>query len=306
MRRRLAVLACAGAALLGTLATAHESLAQCGGADLIDTIPPDGASGVPTNTPLLATYELGAVHTGEEVIVTRQGSAPQPLAATYRSAVRTLSASLPSGALEPNSEYTVEWPGLSTGGSRPRQGNGATVRFSVGAGPDMSRPEFEGASGIDWDFERKYDDCSRTESERYIFNLYLPKASYQGGSDLLTLIAFQTRGPTLRSDENGRPIPEPVYTQRYTDSGFVTIKRAIADGVGEVCFSAIMQAPGGMISQGANKEVCTTTVRPPFFDGCSLGTPLPTEERSSFWLCAGVALGLFGRRRRPHSRTPSV
>jgi len=297
MWRRVERLGCAGAALLALVTLDHDARAACQGADVIDTIPPDGAISIPTNTPLLATYELGAFHNGEQVIVTRFGGQPERLAATFSSAVRTLSARLPSGAFEANAQYSVEWPALSTADDEPRVGKGAFVTFTVGAGPDMSAPSFEGLTAVRWDFEREYDSCSDTESERYVFDLRLSKPDFSGGVELLTVLAFQTEGPTLKRSETGLPVPEPIFTGRYTGKDWLRVKRPIADGAGRVCFSAIVQAPSGFVSGGAEREVCTETARPPFFDGCQLGRSRSTRG-NSYALLLLLGAGLVGRARR--------
>ena len=300
MRRRIARLGCAGAALLALATSNRDVLAACQNADVVDTIPPDGAVSIPTNTPLLATYELGAIHNGEQVVVTRQGGQPELLAATFSSALRTLSASLPSDTFEPNSEYSVEWPALSTADGQ-RTGQGALVRFTVGSGPNMSTPSFAGLRAVRWGFEREYDSCSDTESERYIFDLRLSEPNYSGGVELLTVLAFQTEGPTLERSGTGQAIPEPIFTGRYTGSEWIQVKRPVADGVGRVCFSAILQAPSGSVSGGADREVCTETVRPPFFDGCQLG-PAGSRTPTSYALFLLFGAGVLRRLRR---RAPS-
>ncbi len=278
---------------------ATQASAACADADLIDTIPPDGAAGVPTNTPLMATYDVGATHNGEGVLVTRRGSNPEQLAGTYSTGVSTLTARPLSGMLEPNAEYTVEWPGLLTGDNPPRQGEGAVIRFTTGTGPDTSRPTFEGARAVRWDFEREYDGCSDTESERYVFGVRLPTPTYSGGVELLTVLAFQTKGKTLPLGDDGQPQAEPVYAARYTGSEWIAFKRPVADGVGHVCFSAIVQAPGGSISGGSEHEVCTRTEHPPFFDGCAvLSTSTRSRGASSLLL---FALAAACRRRRKGS-----
>src|SRR5690606_35941850 len=249
MRRRIACLGWVGSALLTSSTLTGVADAACGRADLEDAIPPDGAEGVPTNTPLSATYELGAIHQGEPVLVTRAGEPTQSLPAVYRSAVRTLTVQGVE-TLAPNSLYTVEWPGLSNDDSA-RPGNGAAVSFSVGGGPDNSRPEFDGIRELRWAFERKHDSCSATESERSLFELRLPEPRYSGGAELLNVLAFQTRGPNLGTDT-----AEQVYSRRYTGSNWITVKRPIAHGVGRVCFSAMFQAPNGMISGGAERSAC--------------------------------------------------
>lgn len=297
MRRRVARLGFAGVALLALVTLDHDALAACQGADVIDTIPPDGAVSIPTNTPLLATYELGAVHNGEQVVVTRLGGQRDVLAATFSGALRTLSARLPSGTFEPNSQYSVEWPALSTADDEPRTGQGAFVTFTVGAGPDTSSPGFDGLTAVRWDFEREYDSCSDTESERYVFDLRLSKPDFTAGVDLLTILAFQTKGPTLKRSEAGQPVPEPIFTGRYSGSDWIQVKRPIADGAGRVCFSAIVQAPSGSVSGGADREVCTETARPPFFDGCRLGRA-GSAPGTGYALLLLVGAGVVARARR--------
>lgn len=320
MRRRLASGLCCLVAVVGVATATRVAKAACGTPDLVDTLPPDGSNDVPTNTPLSATYEVGATHAGEPVVVTAGPGSQRQLAASYSRSLRTLTVTLPgcapdadptcvpdpdfpNGALEPDTRYTVEWPGLRASQS-VRVGGGATVTFTTGAGPDNSRPSFDGARSVDWDFEREYDSCSDTESERYVFELDLDPVTYAGGVDLLTLHVYQTAGRLLDRDDNGHLIAEEVYRARYKGQRTIKVKRAIATSVGHACFSAFVEAPNGQISEGAEREACTTTEHPPFFEGCSLGAPAPTRPSGRFgWLAVAGLLWARARRRTPQSRT---
>lgn len=318
MRRRVAR-ACFGAALaIAVTGVARQGHALCGTPDVIDTIPPDGAMGVPPNTPLSATYELGALHSGEPVLVTRNGGQARELAATYQSAVRTLVVSLPhdcdpntedceaepdfpGGQLRPDSSYVVSWPALAAVGEASEKGDGARIEFTTGNSPDTAAPTFAGLSAVRWDFEREFDSCSDTESERYLFDLRVPEPGYAGGLDLLRISVFQTRGPTLERDENQNQKPELVHSERYRGNAWLTIKRPIADGVGRVCFAAFFQAPSGRVSNGGNEEVCTTTSKPPFFEGCSVRGPTGDEGNTWHWWALSV-MALSWLRARRHGR----
>ena len=298
MRRRLIRLGVGllpGAVLL--LAT-HTARAACGTPDLVDTLPPDGQGAVPTNTPLSANYELGTTYQYEPVIVSASPGTRRELTASYSRALRTLVATLPidgdfpGGQLQPSTEYTVEWPGLRSD-ALSRVGRGATVTFTTGAGPDASSPSFEGARGVRWGFEREFDSCSDTESDRYVFDVGLSPPSYSGGEELLMLHVFQTAGRLLEKDENGKFVSEEVHRGRYQGSESVRIKQAIAVGFGRVCFSAFVEAPNGLISQGSETEACTETEHPPFFEGCSFGAP---RTRSNSWLLWLALFALVGSR----------
>lgn len=315
MRRR--VVACLVALSSVWAASIDSAHAACGRPDLVDTLPPDAQPLVPTNTRLSATYELGAIHQGEPVIVTATPGNRHQLSASYSAALRSLLVTLPGcgddsapdcpdfpgGQLKPNTEYTVEWPGLAAGVGA-RVGRGATVTFTSGPGPDASAPSFDGAREIRWDFEREYDSCSNTESERYIFDVRINTPSYAGGEELLTMHVFQTAGRLLRKDENGRPVPEEVHRGRYRGSEWIRITQPIATAFGKVCFSAFAEAPNGLISQGSETEACTRTEHPPFFEGCSFEGRSPRRATWPLWL---VMVGgvVAARRRRASSARAS-
>ena len=318
MRRRLA--RCGATLLLVWGAPIDSARAACGRPDVVDTLPPDGQALVPTNTRLSASYELGATHMGEAVMVTATPGSRHQLSASYSSALRSLLVTLPScgegaapecapnpdfpgGQLKPNTEYTVEWPGLSADAGA-RVGRGATVTFTSGPGPDASSPGFDGAREVRWGFEREYDSCSDTESERYVFDVRVNPPTYTGGEELLVMHVFQTVGRLLQKDENGNAIPEEVHRGRYQGSDWIRITQPIATGFGRVCFSAFAEAPNGLISQGSETEACTRTEHPPFFEGCSFGG---RNTRSSTWPSWLLAVGgaLFARARRASSERAS-
>ena len=302
MRRRLIRLGIALLLAWGTpLDIAH---AACGTPDLLDTLPPDGLDAVPTNTPLSAIYELGASYQNEPVIVTAAPGTRHELQASYSRPLRTLVATFPAeadfpgGLLKPSTQYTVEWPGLRTD-MLARVGQGAAATFTTGSGPDVSSPSFEGTREVRWGFEREFDSCSDTESDRYVFDVRIPPPTYAGGEELLTLHVFQTAGRLLEKDENGKFVSEEVHRGRYQGSEWVRIKQAVAVGFGRVCFSAFVEAPNGLISQGSETEACTETEHPPFFEGCSFGTHGTRSNSWVVWL-ALVALVAF---RLAHSRS---
>lgn len=310
MRRRLA--RCSAALLRSaTLLLAWpigSAQALCGTPDVLDTLPPDGQTLVPTNTPLSASYELGAIHQGEPVIVTAEPGGRHELAASYSRALKTLVVSLPcaggalgcsedpdfpGGLLKPDTEYTVEWPGLRTDAAA-RAGRGAIVSFTTSSGPDTSSPNFEGTLGVRWDFEREFDSCSDTESERYVFDVKVSPPTFAGGAELLTMHVFQTTGRLLQKDANGNAIPEEVHRGRYQGGEWIRVRQPIATGFGEVCFSAFAEAPNGLISQGSETDACTRTEHPPFFEGCSFAGHSRRSSTGALWLF-GVAGLVFVR-----------
>lgn len=261
---------------------ATNVVAQCASPKLLDAIPPDGARDVPFDwstsnmaglAPLTARYDIGAVHNGEPIVFQPAGEpardcgleqGPWCLPGTWNSQTLTLSA-FPPGGLQPGVQYEIVWPALGSINDTGRRGEATTVRFSVGYQVDEEPPRFEGLTSVDWDFERKFDSCSNTDAERYVFQVGLAEPSDDGGADLLTLHVFQTKGPGIGS------VPSEVHVERYRGAPTVRVTRPISAGVGHVCFSALVGDPGGRFSAtSASREVCTKTVRPPFFDGCAL------------------------------------
>jgi hypothetical protein len=199
----------------------------------------------------------------------------------------------PPEGFQAGQEYVVVWPGLRSITAQSLKGDDITVRFTVGNYVDTERPSFDGLTRIDWDFERKYDSCSDTDAERYVFDVGLTEPTDDGGADLLMLRVFQTEGPTLDG------VPTEVHVQRYTGRNTATVKLPISEGVGPVCFSALVSDPGGNFSSSANREVCTRTIRPPFFDGCTLADPWKAYTgRSGLSLLGLLLLAVFRRKGR--------
>lgn len=306
--------------MLAWAAPTGSAHAACGTPDIVDSLPPDGQALVPTNTALSAIYELGATHQGEPVMVRAVPGGAHQLAASYSRVLRSLVVTLPScadsaapscienpdfpgGQLKPNTEYTVEWPGLRTDAAA-RAGRGSTVTFTSGPGPETSRPSFDGAREVRWGFEREFDSCSDTESERYIFDVRVSPPSYAGGEELLVLHVFQTVGRLLQKDEKGKAIPEEVHRGRYQGGEWIRLEQPIAAAVGKVCFSAFAEAPNGLISQGSEIEACTRTEHPPFFEGCSFGVRHSRSQTWALWL-AVFGGALVGRARSASSRRAS-
>jgi hypothetical protein len=267
---------------------------------VIDTVPPDGATDVPTSwsgsagvgfAPLIARYGIAALHDGEPVMLRENGGPARELAASYNTQLRTLSATPPE-SFTAGAEYEIQWPGLGSIVTPGTRGEGAVVRFRVGFEPDREAPDFEGLTSVDWDFERKYDRCSDNESERYLFDVGVPPPSDDGGAELLTLIVFQTSGPTQG------PTPTEVHVQGYDGSPRARVSRPVSASVGRICFSALVRDPSGNISAGsASREVCTKTVRPPFFEGCSVGRrPASGSHALTLLLVVGLAFRVRGRR----------
>jgi hypothetical protein len=282
------------AALFAVLCQSDVLLAQCASPELLDTIPPDGASNVPQSwstrpglPPLVARYDIGAVHNGEPVVFQLASDPPRGcdsdfgpwcLAGSWDSQSLTLTIT-PNEPFLAGQSYRVVWPGLRSITDSNFQGADTVVEFTVGYYGDGEAPSFAGLTRVDWDFERKYDSCSDTEAERYLFDVSLDAPSDDGGAELLMLRVFQTEGSTLFG------VPTEVHVQRYSGENTVRFKRPISAGVGRVCFSALVSDPGGNFStSSANREVCTTTLRPPFFEGCALGRTGPGRTPCSLWL----------------------
>ena len=64
----------------GALAAPTAARAQCGKPDLVDMVPPDGATGVPRNATLGAHYAQSTEYLGEDVVLVHPDGAEQLLA----------------------------------------------------------------------------------------------------------------------------------------------------------------------------------------------------------------------------------
>jgi hypothetical protein len=245
------------------LVPAPARAGPCGQPYLVDTVPPDGAGGVPVNAALSARYESTARHQGEVVMLGRKGEPASPVAATFDSTEHTLTV-IPPAAFEPGTSYVVRWPDLLGGAAAGAQGERA-VTFTTGRVADAEAPTFEGLAGIRWDVERRRSDCTDSLLERYVFDLDLGAVADDGGRESLTLIVLHTEGPLVKGAR------VPVLTRTIPARGTSARVSLIRDeGVGHVCFAAIARDLTGQVSGGGEREVCVDTIAPPFFrGGCS-------------------------------------
>jgi MYXO-CTERM domain-containing protein len=266
----------------------HAAAAPCNKPDLRDAMPPDGANTVPTNATLSARYATNATYLDEEVIFEHVGVGEEAVSPSYNEAEGILKF-VPDPPLVAGDSYIVTWPRLR-GLNASNLGKGATVHFTVGATSDEEPPSFAGLTGLDWDVDRYDDECTDSLEDRYIFDFDLAAASDDGGRESLTLLVFQTQGANV--DPNA---PDPVMVRRIPPSGeSARLTKTLDDGAGDVCFAAITRDLTGKTSPSGANEVCTETVKPPFFEGCSVGR----EGRpGSVFVLALALAGLFLRRR---------
>lgn len=287
---------------------------DCAPPNILHKFPDDGATGVPTNAILLAQYAPSAQYVGDDKeAVTFRGPDPGgseipidpffggscstsvspddgglPPGNVCYSDKESLLKLLPPGDLEPGGAYTVQWPGLR--GLTAGRGGGAKITFTVGDGPDSQAPFFEGLEKIEWDVDRERDDCTDSEQDRPYFDLTPGSVDDDFGRDLLKLVIYQTHGPNISvADE-----PVPVAAVPLPEPGKpVRIERSIDNANGPVCFAAHVEDLAGNAS-GGSTEVCTTTIRPPFFYGC--GVPPASAQRIGAWPLSLLLL-LAARRR---------
>ena len=277
---------------LGVVILSCPSVARatpCGHPDLVETVPADGASGVPINAGLSARYVATAEYLNEPITLEHIGGETQPTSATF-DANEGLLTVVPPMPLIPSEMYRISWPALR-GLTTAALGKAAVVTFTAGTAEDTAAPEFSGVRSLAWDVERPKDECTDTPEDRYRFDIGLGDVSDDGGRDMLTVVVFQTSGPRASGGS-----PEPVLLQRMPEPGQeVHVRRAIGDAVGRVCFAALVRDSLGRVSNSTDREVCTTTVKPPFFYGCAIARPHPGSRTSLF---AGVALAIMMQLRR--------
>lgn len=266
--------------------------AECVRPDLLDTAPAPGAQAVPTDAVLSAQYTAVAVYDDELVILVVPGGEEWALRPTFDAAERRLSVRPPE-PLAPGATYVVRWPALRSleGGIR---GRAADVRFTVGAGPDAEPPRFAGVAAVDWRWRRPINDCTDEIEARYRFTLALTEARDDGGREGLTVVLFQTAGPTVVG------APRPLAAQAMPAVGAaVDVELPVDEAVGRVCFAALVRDLTGKISDGGQREVCVETVSPPFFAGCALGGGRRAGAGAlALAAAAAAALALSARRRR--------
>ena len=288
--------AAATAALLaiGAVAAARPArAAPCGKPDLVDMVPPDGATEVPRNARLAAHYAASADYLGEEVVLVRPDGGQQILPATW-DATEQLLLVTPTAALDPNATYAIQWPPLR-GLNAAAPGLGGTARFQTSVGLDSAPPVFAGVTGLAWDLERTTNDCIDEVVERFIFDIDLGAASDDGGESGLTLMLFQTAGPMVGTTP--MPIPARAWPK---DGTRAQVKLTTGESVGEICFAGIVRDTIGLTSESGAVEACVHTTAPPFFRGCSV--PGGDARRPVRDLLASLALGALLLRRRMRRR----
>jgi hypothetical protein len=270
--------------------------APCGAPNFISAFPPDGAKAVPMNATLSARYAATAEYNDEPILLARSGAATESLTGSFDSAEGLLSAT-PADPLLEGAHYTVTWPALHGVGVSER-GSSAKVSFTASGITDTLAPEFDGLSGIEWDVDRERDECTDSLEDRFAFDLSLENASDDGGRASLALVVYQTEGPKISAHDPPvqvllAPIPARDQPAR--------VERSIDDASGSVCFAALVRDLTGAASGGAEKNVCTTTVPPPFFYGCNVSPGRTGTSRSALAL---LATSLVVRRIRRPRRSP--
>lgn len=275
----------------GAMASAPAAHAQCGRPDLVDMVPPDGATGVPRNATLGAHYAAAADYLGEDVVLVHPDGSLQLLDATWDPTEQLLSAT-PTSVMTADSSYEIRWPVLR-GLNAAAPGLGGRARFTTGAGLDAAPPSFAGVAGLSWDLERKTNDCIDEVVERFVFDVDLGAADDDGGTAGLTLMLFQTKGPQVF----GMPVPIPA--RAWPQLGMrAEVKLPKDDAVGEICFAGLVRDAVGQISAGGDRQACVHTTDPPFFNGCSVSGGAGAPRRAPAALLALAALLLLRRRAR--------
>lgn len=283
---------------LGAIAMAPLARADsCGKPDLVDMVPPDGATGVPLNARLGAHYAAAAEYLGEDIVLVHPDGSEQLLDAAWDATEQLLQVT-PTASLDANSMYEIRWPVLR-GLNAAAPGLGGKARFTTGVSDDTVAPTFAGVTGLAWDFGRTHDECTDDLVDRFVFDIHLGPASDDGGTSGLTLMLFQTAGPQVMSTPT--PIPARAWPQSDTKDGMhVQIKLAKEAAVGEVCFAGIVRDTTGALSNSGDVETCVTTTDPPFFRGCSIGGRDARTDALFFALAIiAVAAARPGRSRRP-------
>ena len=285
----------AAVALAAIAATPPARAASCGKPDLVDMVPPDGATGVPLNARLGAHYAAASDYLGEEVLLVHPDGSEQALDATWDPTEQLLQVT-PTAPLDPNATYEVRWPPLR-GLNAAAPGLGGKSRFTTGTADDVAAPVFAGVTGLTWDLERVTDDCTDDLSERFVFDVALGPASDDGGTSGLTLMLFQTEGPYVMKTPT--PIPARAWPQG-PQGMHVQVRLATDVAVGHVCFAGIVRDTTGAISNSGDVESCVHTTDPPFFRGCAIGNGGGDGAATLAVALALAALALRRRARRPN------
>lgn len=289
-----------GCALWLLLAPQAALGAPCGRPDVDLTFPPHDATRVPSNAQLSAHYASPALYDDEPVTLTDADGNEIPIAVSYDDAESTLRAS-PEQPLS-SGFHELVWPALrsvSSGGV----GRGSTTTFFVTDTPDSGLPTFQGLTEVEWDLSRDSDPCLDNLQDRFVFDLKLGDASDEAGSELLSVLVFETLDPASPDQTE----PSKVALRALPENGRLEVRRP-ARKAGKTCFAAVVQDLVGNVSGGGEVEVCTKTKRPPFFDGCTLTarTEPDSSSRGQAWLWLLLAWGLRRRGSSAQSRpTPA-
>jgi MYXO-CTERM domain-containing protein len=285
------------AALIGVCLTAGSArAATCGKPDLVDMVPPDGATDVPPNATLSAHYASSADYLGEDVVLDTPDHVSQALPATFDATEGRLSIT-PPDPLVVGGTYTVHWPALR-GLNAAAPGVGGQATFTVAAALDSAPPAFDGVVGLSWDLERKSNDCTDTIEQRYVFDVDLGAASDDGGRDNLTLLLFQSAGAAV----DGGSVP--VLAVALPAAGArPRVALPVGDATGRVCFAGLVRDTTGAVSNSADREACVDTTPPPFFRGCSVASEGGDPIRPAAVGGVLVVVFFFGRARRGPRRS---
>lgn len=258
--------------------------APCGRADVDATFPAADAVAIPRNAVLSAHLAAPAVYDDEPVTLLNEAGESVELQAQYDEALSLLVAT-PSAPLGPGRHH-LAWPGLR--GRASGLGLGRELTFTVSELDDEAAPKFAGLVGIDWDLSRERDPCLDRLDDRFVFRLAVGAASDDAGTEPLALLVFQTRDPTSPD----RTEPVQVALRPFPADAVVEVRRP-ATSAGTTCFASVVRDLVGSISGGGERQVCVTTSRPPFFDGCATHP----SSSNTFTFTASALLGLLALRR---------
>lgn len=256
----------------------------CGTPEVSASFPPDGATSVPANATLSASY--GApIDFDDEIVVLTGPLGDVPLDLFQNESENTLHA-LPLAPLDAGS-YSLEWPalrGVGTGRGRAR-----SISFEVDGTSDVGPPSFEGLRGVSWDLSREDDPCTDALTDRLVFELSFGEARDDRDTALLQALVFETERPGEPA-----PAPLPIVVAALPADGSLRVKRP-AEKEGRRCFAAVVRDLTGSTSDGGDREVCIETRHGPFFEGCSLAKG---ARGGGVFVPAVVLLGIWGARRR--------
>ncbi|HET9930868.1 MAG TPA: hypothetical protein VFQ35_09285 [Polyangiaceae bacterium] len=266
----------ASLAALVTLFAQATYADDCGRPNLVATFPIDGASAVPLNAKLSASYAESADYLGEAVTLASE-TGDRTLDARFDASERRLIVDEP--ALEPNTHYTLAWPalrGISTAG----HGSTKTISFTTGDALDAAAPDFQGITKLAWDLVHPRDECTDDLEPRMRFSFGLGEARDDGGAESLELLLFQT-------SPGSADAPRFVASRAFPHDLRTNLDLTVADATGNICFAALVRDLVGNASATGSVTRCIRTTAPPIFYGCSMSAR-PARPES----LGGLALAL--------------